>query len=528
MSDARERLTRSAGVVSVAVMASRVLGLVREMTLAHFFPTGLALDAFNAAFRIPNMLRDLFGEGALSKAFVTVFTESDVRRGEQETWRLTSRVLNLLVLAAGTASVLGIIFAPQIVAVMLPGEGFDTPLPPDASYGFATKRELTVFLTRLMFPFVLLIALAAVSMGVLNSKGRFGVAALSSAFFNVGSLAVGVTGYFVGPRYGVHPVVGMAVGVLAGGLLQWLVQVPAMRRAGYRWAPELSLSDPGVRQIGRLIGPATLGVAAVQVNIFVNTVLASQGAGWLSWINVSFRLMYLPIGVFGVAISTANLPALARHAAGDEREAFRETFSHALRLMLLLTIPSSVGLAILSRPVIGLIYEHGAFTAHDADMAAGALFFYALGLSGYSSVKVVTDAFYALNDTATPLRISIGAIALNVALGTGLVFGLGWDHRGLALAMSTAVMLNFLVALAALRARIGRVDGRAVARTAARTLLASIVMGAACWAIAASVPTPALQVGLAVPAGVAIFALLARLLRLRELDDILQMVRNSR
>jgi putative peptidoglycan lipid II flippase len=525
MSEARERLTRSAGIVSAAVMASRVLGLVREMTLAHFFATGLALDAFNAAFRIPNMLRDLFGEGALSKAFVTVFTDTDVKRGEAETWRLASRVLNLLVLVATVASLLGIVFAPQLVAVMLPGEGFDTPLPPDASYGFATKRDLTVFLTRIMFPFVLLVGLAAVSMGILNSKGRFGVAALSSAFFNVGSLAVGVAGYFAGPRLGIHPVVGMAVGVLAGGLLQWLVQVPALRHAGFRWVPELSLSDPGVRQIGRLIGPATIGVAAVQINVLVNMVLASQGSGWFSWLNVSFRLMYLPIGVFGVAISTANLPALARHAAGDERAAFRETLSHALRLLLLLTIPSSVGLAVLSRPIIGLIYEHGAFTAHDADMAAGALLFYALGLSGYSAVKVVTDAFYALNDTATPLRISVGAIALNVGLGSALVFGLGWDHRGLALSMSIAVMLNFLVALAALRARIGRVDGRAVVRTASRTLAASLVMGAVCWAVAASVAGPALQVGLAVPAGVAVFGVLAWVLRLREIDEIVGMIR---
>jgi putative peptidoglycan lipid II flippase len=522
MSAARERLTRSAGVVAAAVMTSRLLGLAREVILAHFFAPGLALDAFNAAFRIPNMLRDLFGEGALSKAFVTTFTETEVKRGEAETWRLASRVLNLLLVVVGGLTILGIVFAPALVAVMLPGEGFDTPLPPAESYGFATKRDLTVFLTRVMFPFLPLVSLAAVAMGVLNSKRRFGLPALSSAFFNVASIAVGVVGYVVGPRYGFHPVVGMAAGVLAGGLLQWLVQVPQMRAVGYRWTPELSLSDPGVRRIGRLIGPATIGVAAVQINVFVNTVLASNGSGWLSWINVAFRLMYLPIGVFGVAISTANLPALARHAAENDMTGFRETLSHALRLMLLLTIPSSVGLAVLSRPIISLIYEHGAFTAHDAEMAGGALFYYALGLTGYSAVKVVTDAFYALSDTLTPLKVSAAAIALNIALGCTLVYGLGWDHRGLALSTSVSVMANFVAALGVLRLRVGRIGGRAVARMAAKTLVASALMGVAVRFVAASVGPDrrALQVALSVLTGVLVFALAALLLRIREIREI--------
>lgn len=521
MTHARERLTKSAGVVSVAVLTSRILGLAREVVLAHYFKTSLALDAFNAAFRIPNMLRDLFGEGALSKAFITTFTETEVRRGEEETWRLASRVLNLLVLLAGAVALLGIVFAPAIVRVMLPGEGFDTPLPVGESFGFETKRDLTIFLTRVMFPFVPLVGLAAVSMGVLNSRNRFAIPALSSAFFNVGSITVGVAGYFFGPRIGLHPVVGMAAGVIVGGLLQWLVQVPAMRAEGFRWLPELSLTDPGVRQIGRLIGPATIGVAAVQINVFVNTVFTSEGNSWLSWINASFRLMYLPIGIFGVAISTANLPALARHASEGDREGFRETLAHALRLMLMLTIPSSVGLAILSRAIIGLIYEHGAFTAYDADMAGGALFFYALGLSGYSAVKVVTDAFYALNDTMTPLKISLCAIGLNIGLSALLVFGLGWDHRGLALSMSVAVMANFCAALVALRLRIGRIGGRSVAVTTLKTLCASAVMGAICWTLRD-------HVLVAIPVGVAVFAALARLLRIRELDDILRLLRDPR
>ncbi len=521
MTRERDQLTRSAGLVSVAVMASRVLGLAREVVLAHFFATGLALDAFNAAFRIPDMLRDLFGEGALSKAFVTTFTETDVTQGEAATWRLASRVFNIVLLLVGILTILGIIFAPQIVDVMLPGAGFDTPLPPGETYGFQTKRDLTIFLARVMLPFLPLVSLAAISMGVLNAKRRYGLPALSSAFFNIGSIAVGVSGYLVLPRFGLHPVTGMAVGVLAGGLLQWLVQVPQMRALGFRWTADMSFSDPGIRQIGRLIAPATVGVAAVQINVFVNTVLASNGAGWLSWISVAFRLMYLPIGIFGVAISTANLPVLARHSAVGDTNAFRDTLSHSLRLMLVLTIPSSVGLAILSRPIVSLIYEHGAFTARDAEMAGGALFFYALGLAGYSSVKVVTDAFYALNDTMTPLKISVVAISLNVVLCCTFVYGLGWDHRGLALSTSIWVMLNFVGALAALRWRIGRVDGRRVLSTAGRVLAASSVMAAVVWTIAAAIGPShrLLQVGAAVPVGAAIFALVARLLDVREMSD---------
>lgn len=535
--EARDRLTKSAGVVSAAVMTSRVLGLVREVVLASLFPTGLALDAFNAAFRIPNMLRDLFGEGALSKAFITTFTETGVREGEAATWRLANRFVNLLLLATTAVAILGIVFAPAIVSVLLPGDGFDVPLPPDESYGFATKRDLTVFLTRLMFPFLPLVSLAAVAMGILNSRGRFGIPALSSAFFNVGSILVGVAGYMAAPSLGVHPVAAMAVGVLAGGLAQWLVQVPSLRAVGYRWKPELSLSDPGVRRIGRLIGPATLGIAAVQVNVFVNMIFASLGTGWLSWLNVAFRLMYLPIGIFGVAISTANLPALSAHLATGDRSGFRATFAHSLRLILVLTIPSSIGLAVLSRPIIGLIYEHGVFTSHDADMAAGALAYYAAGLCGYSAIKVVTDGFYALGDTTTPLRASVLSIALNVALSALLVLGFGWDHRGLALATSVAVTVNFVIACVALRRRAGSLELRSVAIATMKSLAAGAIMAPAAWLAAdaagrafvdVSTAMRAAQVAAGIGAGIVVYTAVCWMLRVDELRDVVTFRRRNK
>jgi putative peptidoglycan lipid II flippase len=529
--DARRRLTLSAGVVAIAVMASRLLGLAREVVLAHLFATGIAFDAFNAAFRIPNVLRDLFAEGALSKSFVTTFAETSEREGDAATWRLASRALNLLVLVSLAVALVGIVFAPAVVALLAPGEGFDIPLPPAESYGFATKRDLTVFLTRVTFGFLPLVALAAIAMGVLNAKERFAVPALASACFNVGSIAVGIAGYALGPSVGLHPVAGMAFGVIAGGLAQWLVQVPEARAVGFRWTPEIDMGDAGVRRLLGRMAPAAIGVAGVQMNLFANTVFASVGAGWLSWLNVAFRLIYLPIGIFGVAISTASLPALARAAATGDEDAFRDTLGHALRLVLFLTAPASAGLAILAVPVIGLIYEHGAFTSRDAEMAGAALFYYALGLAGYTAIKIVTDAFYARGDARTPLGLAIGSVVLNVVLSALFLFGLGWDHRGLALATSIAVGANFVVALEILRKRAGGIGGRTVLRSAAKTIAATAAMSAAAWAVAralepgdATTIARAIQVGATVATGIAVYVAAARALRIAELDEIARLV----
>ena len=315
-SEDQQRITRSAGIVSIAVMASRLLGLVREKVIAYYFAAGVGGDAFYAAFRIPNLMRDLFGEGALSKAFVTTFTATELEDGEEAAWRLASRVFNASFLLLTLITVIGIFAAPAIVDLIFPGKGFqEVSLDPSEHFGFESKRDLTVYLTQIMFPYLILVSLAAVTMGLLNSKGKFGLPASASSFFNVGSLIVGVYGYYVAPDLGLHRTTGMAVGVLVGGALQFLIQVPSMRRVGFRYQLLLSFRDERVRQVMRLIGPAILGVAALQVNVLVNSIFASEGVGWLTWINRAFRLMHLPIGVFGVAISTVALPNLAKLVA---------------------------------------------------------------------------------------------------------------------------------------------------------------------------------------------------------------------
>lgn len=514
----------------MAVMASRVLGLVREMVFAHFFGASksFATDAFVIAFRIPNLLRDLFAEGALSSAFVTVFSDYLVTKDEKEAFRLSNLVATGLILVLGILVVLGIIFAPQVVAVIASGFEEDP-----------AKFELTVRLTRIMMPFILVVALAAQAMGVLNARDRFGVPAMASTFFNIGSIIGGLaTAAFLADPTFSHPIssivekptegiTGMAYGVLIGGLLQYAVQWPSLRKAGFRYRPMLSFSDPGVRRIFGLMGPAVIGAAAVQVNVLVNSRFATSipgGSGPVSWLNFAFRLMQFPIGVFGVAIATATLPAISRSAALKDITEFRHTLAGSIRLAFLLTIPSAVGLIVLGRPIIALIYEHGpVFGATDTEHTAAALAFYAIGLAGYAAVRILAPAFYAINDARTPMMISLLSMVMNFVMNWMLVGVL--QERGLALSTSTVALMNFALLYAIMRRRVGGIEGRRTGITVAKILVASAVMGAVCWAISEviarlagpSLPARSANVVVSVAAGAGIFYLVASALGIQEL-----------
>src|SRR5215831_8189199 len=475
---------------SRAVLASRVLGLVREQVFAVFFGAGRELDAFITAFRIPNLLRDLFAEGALSAAFVTTFTQELERRGESAAWRLASLVVNTLAAVVAPLCLLGIWFAPAITRAIAPGFA-EVP----------GKLELTVHLTRIMFPFLLLVALAAVAMGILNTKHRFGIPAAASAFFNLGSIAGGLTcvawlapGYLSGvlgavrgtvmppdPDLTARAITGMALGILVGGLLQLLVQLPSVRRVGYRYRAIMAPNDPALRQVIRLMAPATIGAAAVQVNVFVNNNFASYlGNGPVSWLNVAFRFMQLPIGLFGVAIGTVTLPVVSRHGARGDAAALGGTVRQALDLVALFCLPAAAGLAILGVPVIGLIYEHGRFTAADTSAAAQALAGYAIGLAGYAGIKVLAPTFYALGDARTPMVVSVVSIGVNYVLNWTFVRRLGFGHVGLALATSAVALGNFGLLDALLRRRIGRFGGRSAV---GRIAVATLAMASATWGV---------------------------------------------
>ena len=524
----RSSVARSAGIVSLAVMASRVLGLAREMVFAYFFGASksFANDAYVIAFRIPNLLRDLFAEGALSSAFVPVFSEYLVKKDEKEAFRLSNMVATALVLILGSIVVLGIIFAEPVVAFIAPGF--------EAS---PEKFALTVRMTRIMMPFILLVALAAQSMGVLNARDRFGIPALASAFFNVGSIIGGlaVAALLTDPTFS-HPIravvenptegiIGMAYGVLIGGFMQYAVQWPSLRGAGFKYRPILSFTHPGVRRIFRLMVPAIIGGSAVQVNVLINSNFASNipETGPVSWLSYAFRLMQFPIGVFGVAIATATLPAISRNAALKEVKDFRRTLAASIRLAFLLTVPSAVGLMVLGRPIIALIYERGHFGPNDTTHTAGALAFFAIGLAGYSAIKILAPAFYALNDSRTPMLISLFSILTNFFMNWMLVDVM--RERGLALSTSVNALLNCSALYFIMRRRLKGIDDRKTAFALGKILFASAVMAAVCWVASSTISRFAgesftarlLNVTASVTLGAGTFYLCALLLGIEEL-----------
>ena len=486
----RSGIARSAGIVSLAVMGSRVLGLVREQVMAKYFGAGFLYDSFVVAFRIPNLLRDLFAEGALSAAFVKTFTTYtlDEEKGEDAAWRLASLVMNALVVILSLITILGIIFSPQLVMLLTKG-GF-----------VGEKAELTTTLTRIMFPFLTLVALAAVAMGVLNTKRHFGIPASASTLFNVGSIlgGLGFAYYLSGGGWTTptdpnavpeiaaqRAMIGMAMGTLVGGALQFLIQVPTLFKVGFRFRPQISFSDPGVRQIMRLMGPAIIGTSAVQINVMINTMFVGDIEGGASWLSYAFRLMQFPIGVFGVAISTATLPAISKFAALKDIESFRSTLASSINLVFLLTIPSACGLVVLGRPIISLIYERGAFTATTTEMVALALAAYSVGLAGYAAIKVLSPAFYALDDARTPAIVSIASIAVNLIasfLFKNVFATYGYAHVGLALSTSCVALINFLVLVFLMHRRIGGLDGRKILSSLARIALASLALSVVSYA----------------------------------------------
>jgi putative peptidoglycan lipid II flippase len=469
------RLARSAGLIGAATAASRVLGLVREQVLAGLFGAGAspAMDAYNVAFRIPNLLRDLFAEGAMTSAFVPTFTRTLTTAGKDAAWRVGNLVMNTLVIATLIPVVLGIIFAPAITGWLAPN--YATIMVPGGS---GTKLELTTDLTRIMLPFLTTLAVATAMMGMLNSLRRFFVPSLSPAMFNVASIFSAIALVPLMPYFGLQPIVGIAIGTLLGGLGQIAMQWPTLRGEGFRYRPIVNLKDPALREILRLMGPATLGVAAVQINVTVNTYLAQwQEQGAVSWLGYAFRLMYLPIGLFGVSIATASIPDISRQAVTEDLASIRTTVSRAFRLMLMLNVPATVGLMVLAEPIVAMIYERNAFLPSDTVATAAALMFYAPGLLGYSAVKVASPTFYSLGNSRTPVIVSVSSVAINLLLNIVLVRILGF--AGLALGTAIAAIFNAAVLVFLLRRRLGGIDGRRLAIATTKIALAAGAMGIA-------------------------------------------------
>ena len=463
-----ERLnTKAAGIIGLAVMCSRVLGLARELIFAALFGGGRALDAFTVAFRIPNLLRDLFAEGALSTAFVTTFSKTIARGGDEAAWRLANKVATMTALVLGALCVLGMVFSGSLVGLLAPG--FD-----------ADKAALTAQLTRIMFPFILLVSIAALVMGMLNAKNVFGVPAMASSFFNIGSIIGGLLlGYWIDPHFGPGALIGLAFATVIGGALQLAVQLPSLARLGYRFRPDLHWRDAGVKAVLLLMGPSVIAASTTQFNVLINSIFASGlEDGAIFWLAAAFRLMQLPLGIFGVALGTVTLPLLSRLVVAGRMDAFRSELARAMRWAMLLTLPAMAGLMMLAEPIISVVYQHGKFNAYEAAQAAGALRFYAIGLAGYAALKVLVNAFYALDRRKTPMLVSFLAVGLNLLFNWFFTIRLGWGHRGLAFSTGCIATFNFLLLYLLMRFELKGLESR-------RLLLLLLKVAVACGALVA-------------------------------------------
>lgn len=542
-------VARSAGIVSIAVMFSRLLGLLREVVFARYFGAGFLMDAYVVAFRIPNVLRDLFAEGALSVAFVKVFTDYQINKSEKEAWRLASMVFNLLAVILSVICIVGVIFSKQFVALIAGG------FSPE-------KAALATTMTQIMFPFILLVALAAVAMGVLNTKGIFGVPASASTVFNITSILFGLgMAYWLsgGGWTGSNDkdaipsdasqwaIIGMSIGTLIGGGAQLAMQIPSLLKVGFRFSPILSFADEGIRKVAALMAPAILGTSAVQINVMINTSLVSEIGGAQGWLNYAFRLMQFPIGLFGVAVGTAAIPVMSRLASEGKTKDLRDTISSSMNLVFLMTLPSACGLIVLGEPIIRLIYERGKFDATATSMTAVALIGYSIGLTGYAAIKILSPAFYALNDAKTPMIIAIASIAVNFGGGYLLRewfshYGVtpetphGYGHVGVALATSLVALVNFFALAIIMRRRIKRLNGRAIAASFAKIAAASVVLSVVCYATyrflfdrygASGLSLRAAEAFVPIILGGAAFIIAAKLLRVHELEQLFGTLRRK-
>lgn len=465
--DDNHSVANAAGLIGAATFSSRILGFIRDMVLARLFGATAAADAFFVAYRVPNLLRELFAEGSMSAAFIPVFTEYHTRRTKREAWELASAMFTTLLTIVTLIMLLGIVSAPGIVWVLAPGF-HDDP----------SKLALTTLLTQLMFPYLVFISLAALAMGILNSLRAFAAPALSPVFFNIFIIGCAV---FVSPSLA-EPIYGVAIGVVAGGAAQFAMQLPGLRTRGMLMGFRFQPGHPGVKRVGQLLLPSLLGLSVTQVNITISTILASFFAGGPTYLFYGMRLIQFPLGIFGVALATAILPTLSAQASKGAWDELRGTLAFGLRMILFIILPAMLGLILLRTPIVHLFFEHGTFTAADTEGTALAVLCYAVGLWAFAGVRIIVAAFYSMQDTRTPAFTAVGAVLANLVFS--LLFMDALRHAGLALATALAGMLNVGILVMVLNRRLGGIDWPSVGRSASRVVIASIPVGIACLWIA--------------------------------------------
>lgn len=530
--NAQKTVLKSAGVMGAAVLISRVLGLVREQVFAALFGASNATDAYQIAFRIPNLLRDLFAEGAMSAALVPTFIRVQKEEGEARGWQLATRVFGVLFVLVSFIALLGMVFSDSLVALYA-----------GAYRNIPGKFELTVRMTRIMMPFFPLVALAAAFMAILNACGKFFIPSFASALFNLVSIATGAGLAAILPNYGMEPIEGMAYGVIAGGFVQAAIQWPVLLRQGYRprWngpGNAGALSDPGLRRMMWLMIPGTVGLAATQINILVNSIFAtSVGEGAVSWLNYSFRLMQFPIGVFGVSLATATLPMFSRHWTERQYGTAGEVLSQSVKRVFAINFPASAGLAFLGVPIISLIFEHGRFRPEDTRATASALAAYAVGLTAYSVVKVLVPVCYAIGETRYAVFSSFFSVISNLIFNWFFVKRLGF--AGLAFGTSLTAILNssllWLLISKKLAMNGAPSPGRELVMAGGRYLGAALLMGFVVHALDTRVLAPeipsnpfwfrAVRVGVGVAVGVFLYWRASIFMGLKETLEIAELLK---
>ena len=518
MSEEKSRIARAAGVVGGATLMSRILGFVRDAFIANLFGAGMAADAFFVAFRIPNMFRRLLGEGSLTSSFIPVFTEYLTQKSREEAREMASAFFSLALVVLSLVTIVGIIFAPQIVTVL--AHGF-TSIP--------EKFTLTVTLTRMMFPYLFFIGLVALCMGILNSLRHFAAPALSPVLLNI-SMILSVV--LLAPFFK-EPVLALAIGVLIGGVSQLALQLPFLWKNGMRiklgWKPR----HPGVVRVGWLMAPSIIGLAVTQINVLVDTIVASfLKEGTVSYLYYADRLLEFPMGIFAIAIATAVLPAMSEKAAKNDMAGVKETFSYALRLTLFLTIPAMVGLIALGIPIISILFQRGLFSYNSTVETSRALYGFAIGLPAFAGVRIIVPVFYSMQDTKTPVKVAFVAMLTNVTCD--LLFMYPLKQFGLSLATSLSACVNFAILAYILRNRIGRVGARRILVSASKVMAASIFMGIVAysicmtrdWDVAGEIHGKLLTLTSGILVGVFIFTLSSYFLKSEELLSVISLVRN--
>lgn len=512
------KVVKAAGIVGVATMISRVFGLVRDMVIAAFFGASWMTDAFWIAFRIPNMLRRLLGEGSLTISFVPVFTEYLEKKSQEEAIELAQNVFTLLSVVLAVVSVAGILLSPVIVGILAPGFISDPG-----------KFGLTVFLNQLMFPYIFFISLVALCMGILNSLRHFSAPALSPIMLNIAMIA---SAFFLRPFFA-EPITALAVGVLIGGFLQLAMQWPFLRKFGFKLKFRFNVQHPGIRQIGQLILPSALGAGVSTINVaIVGMILASLlPSGSVTYLFYADRIMELPIGVFAIAIGTAALPSFSRHVSTGRMDELKSSISFSLRLILFLTIPAMVALMALNLPIISVLFQRGAFDGRAAQLTGQALFCYALGLWAFSVLRVFVSTFYSLQDAKWPLKAAVITLIVNVLAGIVLMYPL--KHNGIALAGSIASAVNVLVLAFVLKDKIGAYLDRTFFVSILKITVSSLVMLAALfifdvlnpWNTYAAFKIRLLYLITSITIGTCVFFVCAYLMKSPEMHALVNMVK---